>query len=81
MTPAIITVVERNADISYYYNLAEEEKKDSSNELKEIKQISSSNDPNLSISVLTKKRKGYHYDVFHHYDQVIDVVIPPPELL
>ncbi|MCF8713811.1 hypothetical protein JM658_03140 [Joostella atrarenae] len=80
ITPAILTVVEKGADIAYYYNLAEEEKKDTNtNGLKEVKEMPYPKDLNLQLSQISKKKENYFYYFKRHYDQVMDVIIPPPE--
>ncbi|MCM5662084.1 hypothetical protein [Galbibacter mesophilus] len=81
IAPTIITVVEKNAEVSVFYNLAEEEKNDVGNELKEIKQLTSSSNTSFPINAIIKKRENYHYHISHHYEQVIDVIIPPPEFI
>ncbi len=83
ITPAILTVVEKDADVSYFYSMTEEEKKDNntSSELKELKELPYPKEEGFYISQIITKRKNYHYFVKHHYSQVMDVIIPPPEYI
>ncbi|MCX2680594.1 hypothetical protein OOZ15_11635 [Galbibacter sp. EGI 63066] len=75
----MITVIEKNADISYFYNVAEEEKKDTSTEYKDIKELPYPKDASFSLSDILNEKEEAHYYIQYNYDQYIDVVIPPPE--
>jgi len=80
ITPAVIKVIESNADVAMFFNVAEEEKTDNtSNQLKEVKELPYHKSFEMAMASLEQKRSEYHFYILHHYDLVIDVVSPPPE--
>lgn len=80
IAPAVIKVMESNADIAVFFNVAEEEKTDNtSNQLKEVKELPYHKSLELAMAGLQQKRSEYHFYILHHYDMVFDVISPPPE--
>ncbi len=67
-------------DVSCFYSLVEEEKKGSNTgEIKEIKGLPYPKDEFLYFSQYSSNRNAYYYHMHHSCDQVMDVIIPPPE--
>jgi hypothetical protein len=80
IAPAVVKVIENNADVAYFFNVAEEEKTDStSNQLKEVKELPYHKSSEMAMASLELKRSEYHFYILHNYDLVIDVISPPPE--
>lgn len=76
----MIKVVESNAEIAFFFNVAEEEKTDnSSNQLKEVKELPYHKSSEMGMASLEQKRSEYHFYILHNYDMVFDVISPPPE--
>jgi len=80
IAPSVIKVIESNADIAFFFNVAEEEKTDNaSNQLKEVKELPYHKSSEMAMASLEQKRSEYHFYILHNYDMVIDVISPPPE--
>lgn len=80
VAPAVIKVVESNAEIAFFFNVAEEEKTDNaSNQLKEVKELPYHKSSEIAMTGIGQKRSEYHFYILHNYDMVIDVLSPPPE--
>lgn len=80
IAPAVVKVIESNADIAFFFNVAEEEKTDNaSNQLKEIKELPYHKSSEMAMASLEQKRSEYHFYILHNYDMVFDVISPPPE--
>jgi len=80
IAPAVVKVIESNVDVAVFFNVAEEEKTDSStNQLKEVKELPYHKSSDLAMASLEQKRSEYHFYILHNYDMVIDVLSPPPE--
>ncbi|MEL4306826.1 hypothetical protein [Joostella sp. CR20] len=81
MAPTIIIVIEENTDVAYFYNLEEEKKETKpTSEHKELKELPFPKEIHFNISQILTDKENFHYYNKYHYNQVIDVVIPPPEV-
>lgn len=81
-TPTIVTLIEKNTDISMFYNFAEEENQ---KEIKEIKEIKA--DLNLGFDYPfielnpIRDSKIISQNLLRHDNIAEEIFIPPPELV
>jgi hypothetical protein len=75
ITPAVISVIERDADISAFYSFSEEEKT-----LKEIKAILSFDDASSSVDLSQLNCRPIFAESVSKHDNISSkIFIPPPE--
>ncbi|WBX73506.1 hypothetical protein PG913_11815 [Tenacibaculum pacificus] len=78
VAPTIITLIDDNQDISYFFDLTEEEENNTKEGLKELK-IYSNIDVNIFFKKI-KKRKNVIFNSKNYTSLYLKISTPPPEL-
>ncbi len=75
VTPTIVSVIKKNADMSVFYSFSEEEKTH-----KEIKAVISFDHPNSTLHILPLNSRIIHSENLSKHDKIASkIFIPPPE--
>lgn len=75
VTPTVVSVIEKSADISVFYSLSEEEKSH-----KEIKAVFNFDHTNPPVDLSQLNSNLIHYENLSKHDKISSkIFIPPPE--
>lgn len=80
IAPSIIKIIEKGADVSYFFDVSEEEKKSNSEENSDTFIFTLNND--YSYSYFSQKESNYYFLKNNFYPSIVlDQNCPPPEFI